>query len=64
MTICIEPSQCNFGDAWIVTATLDKYHRSIVREFFSYTDAQSFSYTLLKLPLEPDTRAMFKRKGL
>lgn len=64
MTIILEASKTHFGDAYIVTATLDKYHRTIVREFFSYSDAQSFAHELLNNPMDPEYLAMFKRKGL
>lgn len=64
MTIIIEGSRSHFGDAYIVTATLDKYHRTLVREFFCYADAYSFCCELLINPLEPEFQALFKRKGL
>lgn len=64
MTICIESTETTFGEAHVVTATKDNHHRSIVREFFAYTDAQLFCHQLLKKPLDKDTIALFKRKGL
>lgn len=64
MTVCLEQVDSVFGPAFIVTATKDKYHRTIVREFFSYADAQSFCNSLLKHPLDGEFSAMFKRKGL
>lgn len=62
MSITIESTDTVFGEAHVITATKDKFHRSIVREFFSYTDAQVFAASLLKRPLDADMLAMFKRK--
>ncbi len=64
MTIVIESSDTHFGPSIIVTATKDKYHRTVVREFFSYTEAQVFAHQLLKVPLEDEFLLLFKRKGL
>lgn len=64
MTIVLESTESVFGEAFIVTATLDRYHRTIVREFFSLTDAQLFCHQLLKQPLEKEYLDLFKRKGL
>jgi len=64
MRIVIESTETAFGEAYIVTATKDDFHRTIVREFFSYTDAQLFCHDLLKRPLDKETLGMFKRKGI
>jgi len=64
MTVVIEASESHFGVSYIVTATKDKYHRTIVREFYSYADAYLFGKDLLAEKLDAHTLSLFKRKGI
>lgn len=64
MRIELNYTETLYGESHVVTATKDEFHRTLVREFYSYDDAYKFCVALLSKPLDKDTLSLFKRKGI
>lgn len=63
MTVSIDPVATQFGESYILTAVADKFHKPIVRQFFSYDDAYKLAMRLFCEKLDQDLVAAFKAKG-
>lgn len=62
MQINLEGTTNQFGESWVVIAVLDRYHKPLFREFYSYDDAYALACKLLKQPLDDDSKRLFQRK--
>ena len=62
MQVTIEPVETQVGDAYILIAKYDKYHSTLVREYFSYDDALRMATELLQEKMKPELRSLFKRR--
>lgn len=63
MQVSIDVIQGAYGASYAVTAVIDKFHKPLVREYFSYSDALSLATQLLEEKLDPAISAMFKRRS-